>query len=264
MTDKREIVSSIGRVVARVVQPIVVHLTARLDGLDARLNALPQAPAGPPGPVGPRGDAGIGHPGTDGKDGRDGRDGLSGKDGRDGRDAFEIEILPTIAPDKSYARGTLAAQNGGLWRAFRQTELAGELAHATAIETCGWEIIVDGLHRFEIRQATDNERTLVVECLQASGKMHQLRLQLPVMIYRDIWTEDRSYDRGDVVTYSHSSWHSMTDGNQARPGMTDDWRLMVRQGRNGKDGVNGKDGLPGPPGKPGRDLTQMGFDGEKH
>jgi integrin beta 3 len=73
-------------------------------------------------------------------------------------------------------------------------------------------------------------------------------------IYRGIWTEGRTYEPGDGVTWSGSEWHCHTptttkpgDGSKA-------WTLKVKRGRDGKDG---KDGPPGPPGAPGRDWEQV-------
>jgi integrin beta 3 len=70
-------------------------------------------------------------------------------------------------------------------------------------------------------------------------------------LYRGVWTEGRTYEPGDGVTWSGSEWHCQTT-TTTKPGEgSKAWTLKVKRGRDGKDG---KDGPPGPAG---RDWQQV-------
>lgn len=79
--------------------------------------------------------------------------------------------------------------------------------------------------------------------------------------YRGVWTE-RGYVRGDCVTHQGSLWLAHKD-TTAKPGLSQEWQLIVKRGNHGRDGERGQDGKPGAEGKPGRDLTQVGPDGQQ-
>lgn len=149
-------------------------------------------------------------------------------DGQPGRDALQLEILPEINLEKSYARSVYARHRGGLWRSFERTQ---------GIK--GWECIVDGIDSLEIDKSGD--RGFQVEVTLSSGARISKSLNVPVMIYRGVFTAGE-YLPGDTVTWGGSLWHcdsatSDKPGEQGAKG----WRLAVKRGRDGKDGTNGKD-----------------------
>ncbi len=170
---------------------------------------------GEPGPRGPAGD-----PGEKGLDGRDGRD---GKDGPAGRDALQIDVLPAINAERSYARGTYASHAGGLWVARRATE---------GME--GWECIVDGLAAIDLAQK--DARNFVLTLRTASGRNIERALQVPAMVYRGVFKEGAEYARGDTVTWGGSLWHCDED-TASKPDAvgTKAWTLCAKRGTNGKD-----------------------------
>lgn len=154
------------------------------------------------------------------------------KDGEPGRDAVHIEILPAIELGKAYPRGSYAKHLGGLWRSFELT---------TGMK--GWECIVEGIAALAVEQ--DGERGLKAVATLSSGLTSEKSLQLPVMIYRGVFSAG-DYAPGDTVTWGGSLWHcdeSTSDkpGEQGSKG----WRLAVKKGRDGKDGTNGKDLIRG-------------------
>lgn len=59
-------------------------------------------------------------------------------------------------------------------------------------------------------------------------------LMLPVMIYRGVFKEGQSYERGDTVTWGGSLWHcdEPTDEKPEGPGKA--WTLAAKRGRDGK------------------------------
>lgn len=150
------------------------------------------------------------------------------KDGEPGRDALQLEILPEINPEKAYARGTYAKHLGGLWRSFERT---------TGMK--GWECIVEGVGSAAVEQS--GERGFELALVLSSGAEVRKKLELPVMIYRGVFTP-RAYAPGDTVTWAGSLWHcdETTSDKPGEPG-SKGWRLAVKRGRDGKDGTNGKD-----------------------
>lgn len=229
---------------------------------EARLKAIPAGPRGDTGPQGAKGDPGErganGEKGMDGKDGRDGRDGIAGKDGRDGeagRDALQIDILPEIDPAKSYARGTVATHNGGLWWAFRNTK-PGDMAD--------WMVVSDGTAAID-EIPTEDPRDWIVEFRRASGAKTVVSRHYSVPDFRGIYQDGTEYRRGECVQYGGSVWMVRTAATKSKPTEGHaDWVLSVKRGRDGKDGKDGQKGDPGPEGRPGKDLTQIARDGSKH
>ena len=196
---------------ARVVQAVKGYvgkvndaLAARIDALEARVQAIPAGERGERGEPGPEG-----KPGADGK-GVDmaeasrmlealvgtlpaAKDGEAGRDGRDG--------LPGV-PGKDGAAGKDGAD--GL-----------------------------GLEDFDLVLGDDG-RTLAFTFRR--GEVVVVRsVRLPTMQYREVWREGE-YERGDVCTWGGSAWHCQRKTTD-KPQTSDAWKLMVKEGRPGKDGV---------------------------
>ena len=202
------------------------------------------------GPMGPKGD-----PGDRGPEGAAGAAGVPGIPGKDGRDALQLDLLSSVDFTRSYPRNTYARHDGGIIRSFRDT------VPGTELEKSGWEVVVAGLAEIALT-ISDDSRVLGIG-VRSTGQPDQMKFfKIPSMIYRGIYTADTEYERGDVVTWSGSSWHCQKTTKSAPRENTDDWKLMVKEGRKGKDGKDGERGPQGPAGKD-RDLTQMGPDGKK-
>lgn len=148
---------------------------------------------------------------------KDGRDGV---DGKDGRDALQLEILPSIDPEKSYSRGTYALHKGGLWRSFEST-------HGMR----GWECIVNGIADIQISLG-DNLRELTVTVEKSCGKAVEKMCRIPVMIYRDVYKSGESYEQGDCVTWGGAVWVCLKDTDQKPGSASGEWKLAVKAGRN--------------------------------
>lgn len=195
---------------------------------------------GAPGDNGKDGAPGIdGKAGIDGKDGApgligerglDGRDGRDGKDGAAGRDAAQLDPIPGIDQDRSYARGTWARHAGGLWMAARDTKGMD-----------GWECVVEGVASAGFLESTDG-RNWTYRSVMSSGATKDAVIQFPTMIHRGIWAAG-DYERGDCVTRDGGTWHCVVDKTDQKPGDSKDWQLIVRKGQavEGKPGKDGKD-----------------------
>ena len=55
------------------------------------------------------------------------------------------------------------------------------------------------------------------------------------MLYRGVWKEGDSYERGDCVTWGGSLWHCEKDTTD-KPETSESWKLAVKRGRDGRDG----------------------------
>lgn len=299
--ERRGLMMAVSDIVRDGVAALREAVNKRIDELEARLNTMPppekgaKGDPGEPGasvvgPIGPQGqrgepgkDAVVNIPeivsavlasvpmptnGIDGKDGINGKDGAPGKDGidgksgdrgengRDGRDALQLDILPAVDLSRSYPRNTYARYDGGLIRSFRDT-VPGE-----SLEKSGWEVVVAGLSSIAITQLED-PREFTVTCKTTGQEVVSGSFRMPAMIYRAIYQQGTEYAKGDVVTWAGSAWHCQNDTKEA-PGKSEDWKLMVKEGRSGKDGKDGERGQQGQKGEAGRDLTQMDFSGRKY
>jgi hypothetical protein len=58
-------------------------------------------------------------------------------------------------------------------------------------------------------------------------------IALPFLRYQGVFASGTDYSVGDVVTHAGSAWHCQVD-TMRQPGTGDDWRLMVKQGRDGR------------------------------
>lgn len=145
-------------------------------------------------------------------------------DGRDGLDALDIDILPAINDLKAYPRGVYATHNGGLWRSFKQTDGMD-----------GWECIVDGVKDINIEY--DGERSFTISTVKASGKVSEKSFDTPMVIDRGTFKDGAGYKKFDGVTFGGSFWIAQKDAPEGKPGGSDDFRLSVKRGRDGRETV---------------------------
>lgn len=153
------------------------------------------------------------------------------EDGEPGRDALQIEILPYIDPDRTYARGTYASHRGGVLRAARTTDYLDTLKDGETVETKGWQVVLNGIAEQLVEQI--DERTFAVKSVSTSGAVVEKKIAMPVMIYRGIWRE-AEYQRGDTTTWAGSLWHCEKPTKE-KPGTGPDWRLAAKRGADGKN-----------------------------
>jgi hypothetical protein len=95
---------------------------------------------------------------------------------------------------------------------------------------------IDGLGWDDLNVQQLDERTFAVKCLRGLQVKELGTLTFPVEIYRGVYVEGKSYDRGDGVTWGGSEWHC-NQTTTSKPGDgSKDWTLKVKRGRDGKDG----------------------------
>lgn len=60
------------------------------------------------------------------------------------------------------------------------------------------------------------------------------RFELALPYDRGVFTEGASYRKGNGVTWASQYWIAMKNGPEGKPGLSEDWRLAVRKGRDAK------------------------------
>lgn len=152
-----------------------------------------------------------------------------GEDGEPGRDALQIDILPTIDLQRSYPRRTYAQWKGGVIVSTRTTDAVKD----GPIDRAGWAVVIEGIDDVAIVQG-ENLRSFAIGMRLTSGALKSAEFAMPVMIQRGIW-KPGVYEHGDVTTRDGSQWHCEAERTEAEPGKSDDWRLIVKKGRDGRD-----------------------------
>jgi collagen triple helix repeat protein len=181
-------------------------LTARLVELEAR----PIAPEGPPGPPGSPG--AVGEPGPQGLPGPPGERGQQGPAGESGPPGSQGQ--PGDRGEKGEpGRDGRDAADLALLRSYIVEQVAAEISDVFAKASM---------------TSPDFGRTWNVAL---GGKDHEIKTAIP--LDAGGWSE-RPYARGDCVSLKgqiYIAQKATTD----RPGKSDDWRLAVRCGADGRD-----------------------------
>jgi hypothetical protein len=182
-----------------------------------------------------------------GKDGADGRDGLNGRDGRDAADlgrAFKDDsgqLILTLTNGDVIETGIRDGMNGRDGTDGKDGERGPAGFSLDSFDT----------------EMKDGGRTLVLKF--ASGETVETHdLHFDALIYRGVFKDGQTYERGDMVTWGGSLWHcdEMTGGKPIEGGKS--WTLAAKKGRDGKDGKNGDAGPEGKKGEPGKDGRSWG------
>jgi hypothetical protein len=90
----------------------------------------------------------------------------------------------------------------------------------------------DGMGFDDLDILYDGNRELMFR-LSKNGVVKDFKFKVPVMIYREVFTEANTYEKGDSVSFGGSIWVAMKD-TSIRPGTNTDWRLAVKRGVDGK------------------------------
>jgi hypothetical protein len=162
------------------------------------LSRIP-GPLGEPGPEGKRGLRGeTGEKGDRGEQGKQGPMGPAGSDGKDGERGKQGE------PGRNAADLTLLQE-------YIDQRLE-KMIEATTITT------------------SDGGRTLIF----AIGGRKIREVKTALVLDAGIWKEGAVYSAGDGVSVG-GSWFIAQNNTSARPGKSDDWRLAVKRGNDGRD-----------------------------
>lgn len=150
--------------------------------------------------------------------------------GQPGRDAIQIDILPTLDPQRSYPRNTYAEYDGGTIRSIRQTT-PGE-----TINPSEWSVGLSGLAEYG-EEMSEDCRTLTVWNRRTLSEKQFKTYRLSHPECREFWKVGETYYRGQFVVSSNSIWLCKAAETQHKPGTApSDWQLILKAPRDGKDG----------------------------
>lgn len=92
----------------------------------------------------------------------------------------------------------------------------------------------DGLGFDDLAVLHDGERGVTFRFIKGD-KVKEFTVTVPALIYRGVYTDGKTYEPGDVVTWGGSTWHN-GEPTTTKPGEgSKSWTLMVKRGRDGKD-----------------------------
>ncbi|HBP5437202.1 TPA: hypothetical protein L6B65_29990 [Pseudomonas aeruginosa] len=89
------------------------------------------------------------------------------------------------------------------------------------------------LESFDLALGEDG-RTVTVK-MQAGDVVVEKSVKIASVIDRGVFSAEKSYEQGDGTTYGGCYWIAQKDAPAGVPGGSDDWRLAVKKGRDGKD-----------------------------
>lgn len=238
MLDTKALAAAMAPVVREAVEKAIAAVEApllkRIEALEKR--APEKGDPGEPGCAGKDGvdgrDGEQGPSGANGRDGLDGKDGVNGEagapgekgvDGKDGRDGVGLagavidrggNLILTLTDGTTRDLGGVIGKDG---RDGKDGE-RGPAGFALAdFDT-------------EFRHA---DKTLVLK-FAAGDTLETHEIFLPYVRDVGVWKEGAAYLEGDGVTWGGSFWTAQKD-TTAKPDGSDDWRLAVKRGRDGKD-----------------------------
>lgn len=94
---------------------------------------------------------------------------------------------------------------------------------------------LDGLGFDDLDFEYDGEKTAHLKFVRGD-QVKEFTLSLPIFIDRGLYSEGKSYDPGDGVTWAGSFWIAQEKTSE-KPDSGNGWRLSVKRGRDGRDGV---------------------------
>jgi hypothetical protein len=204
--------------------------------------------AGSKGEKGERGEAGESIKGEKGDPGES----IKGDPGVDGKSVTVDDVLPLIDAAVKAIPSPKDGQPGKDGKSVTVEEIREllELQHTKWVldfERRAQEFLqrafdavpkprdgIDGLGFEDMREEYDGERT-VTRIYERAGVKREFKFKLPALIERGVYRQGQPYERGDGVTAGGNYWIAQKD-TAAKPGESDDWRLAVRRGRDGKQG----------------------------
>lgn len=122
-------------------------------------------------------------------------------------------IAGVVSAHVGKAFGALASRIDDLEQRVKQTPAGG-----FSLDSLDLQLKDDG--RTLAFTFSDGERTVARE------------ITLPVVIDAGVYRTERSYAKGDGVTFGGSFWIAQQDA-PGKPGEGEDWRLAVKKGRDG-------------------------------
>lgn len=149
---------------------------------------------------------------------RDGRDGVDGKDGLGLADAL-------IDRDGNLVLTMTDGRHKNMGRVVGDPGKPGEPGKPG----------LDGVSMSHFDTEMKDERTIVFKFVRDDSIVEMHEFSFPVLIDRGVWSDGKTYVKGDCCTWGGSLWICQRE-TSAKPDSPDSgWRLAVKKGRDGKD-----------------------------
>lgn len=145
------------------------------------------------------------------------------KDGKDGEDGKSV----TLEDVRTYLDAELATWALGFERRA-QDVLARAIDKIPAPKDGK-----DGLPVEEFEVVLEGRALTLTIGRGELRKSHTLRI--PALLDAGVFRDGATYEQGDGVTFGGSYWIAQKDAPEGKPGLSSDWRLAVKKGRDGKD-----------------------------
>lgn len=160
--------------------------------------------------------------GEKGDPGERGADGRNGADGRDGQSVTIEDVESSLAKHvDSWALDFERRAQGILERAVDRLPKPADGKDGR-----------DGFGFDDLQMEFDGERGFSLKFMRGD-QVKAFDFSLPVPVYRGVYKEGETYAKCDTSTWGGSVWIAQKDTNE-KPGRSDDWQLMVKQGNEGK------------------------------
>jgi integrin beta 3 len=160
------------------------------------------------------------------KDGEKGLDGVDGKDGADGRSVTIEEVRTYLdAEVATWALGFERRAQGILERAIDRLEKPKDGRDGKDGS--------DGFSLDDLQIEDDGEGTVTLRFVRGE-LVRERTFRVPSFSDRGVFREAEAYRKGDGVTFGGSYWFAQKDAPEGKPGMSFDWRLAVKKGRDGR------------------------------
>ncbi len=185
-----------------------------------------------------------------------GQDGRDGADGRDGKDVDMEAVLARVEAAVAERVAKIPVPKDGVGAAAALIDRDGALVITMtdgtvrnlgpvvgrSIEPAEVRAMVqeavdaiprpqDGLGFDDLIVVHDGGRKFALRFARGA-EVKEFGFTIPAMIYRGVWKE-AEYDEGDVVTFDGSTWHAKQPTSE-RPGVSADWQMVTRKGRDAK------------------------------
>ena len=162
------------------------------------------------------------------------------KDGEPGQSVTVEDLAPVIAAEVQKAVAAIPAAKDGVGLAGALIDRDGQLVVTlTNGDTKALGAVVggkgaDGLGFDDLTVEYDGERSFSL--VFAKGEEERaFSFDLPMMIDRGVFVDGKQYATGDTVTFGGSIWVAQKAQPEGKPGLSEDWRLAVKKGRNAKE-----------------------------
>ena len=163
------------------------------------------------------------------KDGERGEKGAPGRDGLDVKDLFRAEggrLVAVMSDGTTKDLGVFVGKDG----ARGSDGVDGKDGAPGKDGRDGFS-----LEAFDANVMEDGRTVLL--SFDKGDFAYAVELGFPVMIYRGVFRDGETYERGDTVTWGGSLWHCDAASTTDKPdGGAKHWTLAAKRGRDGKDG----------------------------